>query len=140
MRSARKRKLIIVSLSVLVTTLATGLILFALKKNINLYYTPAELLASDPLPKGEIKLGGMVKSYTAKPVGNQLQVQFIITDFKQQIPVFYQGIVPDLFREGKGVVVSGKYINGRFAATQVLAKHDENYMPPNLPGMKSDGT
>lgn len=140
MRKTRRNKIIILSLSLLFSGLATALVLFSLKQNINFYYTPTELLNSHSVPQGEIKLGGMVKHYKAKRIANTLQVNFIVSDFEHQVPVSYQGILPDLFREDKGVVVQGTYIDGHFNASQVLAKHDENYMPPKIKGEKPNAS
>lgn len=132
MRAARRKKMLTVFAIVGSLGLATMFVLLALKQNINWYYTPTELLAAPQPPKGDIKLGGVVQHYRAQQMGNSLQIEFVITDFKCQIPVSYQGTLPDLFREGKGIVAQGKYQNGRFEASQVLAKHDENYMPPKI--------
>ena len=132
MRAARRKKMLTILAILGSLALATTFVLLALKQNINWYYTPTELLEVSQLPKGDIKLGGVVKHYRAQQIGNTLQIEFVITDFKSQIPVTYQGTLPDLFREGKGIVAQGKYQQGRFEASQVLAKHDENYMPPNI--------
>ena len=136
MSAVHQKRLILVITLVVGISIAAGLTLFALSKNINLFYTPTELLDSGSSDaKGgskTIRLGGMVveKSIVRTP---DLGVEFVITDFKKQIKVKYNGILPDLFKEGKGVVAQGKLdSNGEFKAEQILAKHDENYMPPEL--------
>ncbi len=83
-------------------------------------------------PEKTARLGGMVAKGSFKTHGEELKVSFDVTDYQETIPVDYEGILPDLFREGQGVVVQGLYQQGRFQARQVLAKHDENYMPPEV--------
>lgn len=109
--------------------LAAALTLNALDSNIALYVTPTDV-AAGKAPQGKaFRMGGLVKEGSIKRVNTT--VNFVITDTAKDIPVLYTGILPDLFREGKGAVVQGKLeSDGRFAATEVLAKHDENYMPP----------
>lgn len=112
--------------------IAAGLILMTFSKNIDLYYTPTHY-QSLPLdyPK-VIRVGGMVVKGSVKRDAD-LRVHFKITDFEQELRVTYEGILPDLFREGQGVVVLGhKHSHESFTASQVLAKHDENYMPPEV--------
>jgi cytochrome c-type biogenesis protein CcmE len=108
---------------------AALLILNALNSNIALYVTPSDVAAGKS-PQGQaFRIGGMVKEGSVKRDG--LTVNFVITDLAKDIPVAYTGILPDLFKEGKGAVIQGRLdSNGRFIASEVLAKHDENYMPP----------
>jgi cytochrome c-type biogenesis protein CcmE len=108
---------------------AALLILNALNSNIALYVTPSEVAAGKS-PQGQaFRIGGMVKDDSVKRDG--LTVHFVITDLVKDIPVSYTGILPDLFKEGKGAVIQGRLdANGQFIASEVLAKHDENYMPP----------
>lgn len=109
-----------------------AIILYAFSNNINLFYTPSELLAAEVIPEKVIRLGGMVVPGSVT-YGDDLKVEFVLTDFEANIPVSYQGILPDLFKEGQGIVAQGKVTGDRrFNASQVLAKHDENYMPPEL--------
>ncbi len=109
--------------------IAAAFVLNALDSNIALYVTPSEV-AAGKAPQGKaFRIGGMVKDGSLKR--DSLTVHFIITDTAKDIPVAYTGILPDLFKEGKGAVVQGRLdAAGVFAATEVLAKHDENYMPP----------
>jgi cytochrome c-type biogenesis protein CcmE len=108
---------------------AAALILNALNSNIALYVTPSEV-AAGKAPQGQtFRIGGLVKDGSLKR--DELVVHFIITDLVKEITVSYKGILPDLFKEGKGAVVQGKLgPDGQFVASEVLAKHDENYMPP----------
>ena len=109
--------------------LAAVLVLNALDSNIALYVTPSEV-AAGKAPQGKaFRIGGMVKEGSI--MRKDLTVHFVITDTAKEIPVAYTGILPDLFKEGKGAVVQGKLgADGLFTASEVLAKHDENYMPP----------
>ena len=109
--------------------IAAGLTLNALDSNIALYVTPSEVAAGKS-PQGKaFRIGGLVKEGSVKR--QDMTVRFIITDTAKEIPVAYTGILPDLFRDGKGAVVQGRLgSDGVFTATEVLAKHDENYMPP----------
>ncbi|MCF8149455.1 MAG: cytochrome c maturation protein CcmE [Burkholderiaceae bacterium] len=108
---------------------AAGLALNALDSNIALYVTPTEVVAGKIPQDKAFRIGGLVKEGSIKR--DNMTVYFVITDTAKEIPVSYTGILPDLFRDGKGAVVQGRLEgNGVFAATEVLAKHDENYMPP----------
>ena len=109
--------------------LAATLMLNALNSNIALYITPTEVLAGKA-PQGKaFRIGGMVK--TGSMARTDMTVRFVISDTVKEIPVSYTGILPDLFKEGKGAVIQGRLsTDGVFVASEVLAKHDENYMPP----------
>jgi cytochrome c-type biogenesis protein CcmE len=123
-----KRALIIVG-ALATLAIAALLILNALNSNIALYVTPSEVAAGKAPKSQTFRIGGMVKDGSLKR--DELVVHFIITDLVKEIPVAYKGILPDLFKEGKGAVVQGKLnSDGEFIASEVLAKHDENYMPP----------
>ena len=128
MKTRHKRALLIVA-ALVVIGVAAALILNALNSNIALYVTPSEV-AAGKAPKGQaFRIGGMVKDNSLKRDG--LTVYFVITDLAKDISVAYTGILPDLFKEGKGAVIQGRLDgNGQFIASEVLAKHDENYMPP----------
>jgi len=123
-----KRALIIIG-ALATLAIAAVFILNALNSNIALYVTPSEV-AAGKAPQGQtFRIGGMVKDGSLRR--DELVVHFIITDMVKEISVAYKGILPDLFKEGKGAVVQGKLdTNGQFIASEVLAKHDENYMPP----------
>lgn len=112
-------------------TLAAALVLFGLSGSISFFMTPAQIIAS-PVTDREIRLGGMVQENSIERTGEN--VRFIVHDTTASLPVIYKGVLPDLFREGQGIVVYGRYdaATQSFIAAQVLAKHDENYMPPEL--------
>ena len=128
MKPRHKRAAIIVG-ALIAISIAAVLILNALNSNIALYVTPSEVAAGKS-PAGQVfRIGGMVKDGSVKRDG--LTVHFVITDMAKDIPVAYTGILPDLFKEGKGAVIQGRLnSSGEFIASEVLAKHDENYMPP----------
>ncbi|MBU3620489.1 cytochrome c maturation protein CcmE [Polynucleobacter sp. CS-Odin-A6] len=128
MKPRQKRVAIIVGALIAIGIAAT-LILNALNSNIALFVTPSEV-AAGKAPTGQaFRIGGMVQDGSVKRDG--VTVNFVITDMVKSIPVAYTGILPDLFKEGKGAVVQGRLdSNGQFIASEVLAKHDENYMPP----------
>jgi cytochrome c-type biogenesis protein CcmE len=127
-KSRYKRALIIIA-GLVVIGVAALLILNALNSNIALFVTPSEVAAGKAPKDQAFRIGGMVKDESVRRDG--LTVHFIITDLVKDIPVAYTGILPDLFKEGKGAVIQGRMnANGEFIASEVLAKHDENYMPP----------
>ena len=108
---------------------ATYFVMNALNSNIALFYTPTQIAAGEAPKERVFRIGGMVKEGTVQR--NAMTIRFIVTDTAKEVPVAYTGILPDLFKEGKGVVAQGKMgADGQFVATEVLAKHDENYMPP----------
>jgi cytochrome c-type biogenesis protein CcmE len=124
-----KRRLWLIIFIAIGTSIASGLILSALKQNINVFLSPTE--AAHHTTTDTFRLGGLVKKQSVKR--NVLTIDFIATDFKTDIPVHYQGILPDLFHEGKGMIAEGKFNSqGIFQATMILAKHDENYIPRKL--------
>lgn len=133
MTPARKRKMGMIVFVLCVIAICTGLILYALSQNINLFYTPTQI-ASGQVPRLQaMHVGGMVEKGSIVRDPNGLDVQFKITDFETRVTVFYTGILPDLFRDGQGVVVEGAVIDAQHVrATRVLAKHDANYMPPEV--------
>jgi cytochrome c-type biogenesis protein CcmE len=128
MKNWKKRGAIVAG-GLAAVSVAAALVLNALNSNIALYVTPSEVAAGKS-PKGQaFRIGGMVKEGSVKR--DNLTVHFVVTDNAKDIPVAYTGILPDLFKEGKGAVVQGRLgADGKFTASEVLAKHDENYMPP----------
>lgn len=124
-----KKRAAIVAGGVAVVGVAAALVLNALNSNIALYVTPSDVVAGKS-PQGQaFRIGGMVKDGSLRR--DNLTVHFVVTDLAKDIPVSYTGILPDLFKEGKGAVVQGRLgPDGNFTASEVLAKHDENYMPP----------
>lgn len=133
MHPIRRQRLIIVLLVIFGAGGAVGLAAYALRQNINLFYPPAEIVDGGvPIGK-KIRAGGMVVKGSLQRSPDSLQVSFVITDFKAEVKVQYTGILPDLFAEGQGVVANGVLdANGVFQASEVLAKHDEKYMPPEV--------
>ena len=127
----RHKKLLWVVAGLALLGVATTLVLNALKTNLNYFYTPTQVANHEAPNNRSFRIGGLVMAGTLKRQPDGLTVEFIVTDTARNIPVSYKGILPDLFKEGKGVVAQGKLgANGYFIADQVLAKHDENYMPP----------
>ena len=107
-----------------------GIILIVLQDNILFFYTPSEILQKNLKENEKVRLGGLVQENSV--LRKDIKINFIITDLKKTIEVSYEGILPDLFREGQGVIVNGYLKNNIFEASEVLAKHDENYMPPEI--------
>jgi cytochrome c-type biogenesis protein CcmE len=125
----RRRRILLVLLVLSLFGIAAAFVLRALDSNIAFYVTPTEIFEGKAPKDTGFRIGGMVKDGSV--VRDRLTVDFVLTDTIKDIPVRYSGILPDLFKEGKGAVVFGRLqADGRFLATEVLAKHDENYMPP----------
>ena len=110
------------------TGIVVALVLNAFQSNLVFFYSPTQVIAKEAPTARTFRVGGLVEEGSVKIAGTS--VQFVITDGAQKVPVRYTGILPDLFKEGKGVVVQGQLQDGVFVAREVLAKHDENYMPP----------
>jgi cytochrome c-type biogenesis protein CcmE len=132
MNPVRKRRLIITLLILGAVAVATGLSVFALQKNMTYLYSPTEVDAGKAPDGHPFRLGGIVKEGSVHRVPGTLTTDFVITDRFQNIPVTYTGILPDLFRVGQSTITTGSMKNGKFVATQVLAKHDSTYMPPQV--------
>ena len=130
MKPERKRRLITVFLILISSAFGSFLIIKALDSNLDFFFTPSELYAQDIPHNKRIKVGGMVLEGSVKR--DKTNIIFEITDYKNSITINFNGIVPDLFQEGSGVVVLGYLDKDIILAEEVLAKHDENYMPPNL--------
>jgi cytochrome c-type biogenesis protein CcmE len=133
MHPKRKQRLLIAICIVVFSSTAIGLVSYALRGNINLFYPPADIAAGKAPTDRAIRVGGMVVEGSIKRSETDLTTVFLVTDYDGVVEVSYTGILPDLFAEGEGVVASGSLdSNGRFMASEVLAKHDENYMPPEV--------
>ena len=127
----RHKRIAIIASGVLCLGVATALVLNAFQSNLVFFHSPSDVLAGKAPKDKAFRVGGMVEKGSVKRVGDGLTVQFLVTDTVKTIPVAYTGTLPDLFREGKGVVAQGRMRpDGVFQASEVLAKHDENYMPP----------
>ena len=128
---SRHKKLALIGGALAIIGIIAALVLNALNSNIALYITPTEV-AAGKAPKDKLfRIGGLVKDGSIQRQADGVTIQFVVTDTEKDITVHYKGILPDLFKEGKGAVAQGKLTtDGNFLATEVLAKHDENYMPP----------
>ena len=127
----RHKRFAIIAAGVAALGLAAFLVLNAFEKNLVFFFTPTPVAANEAPVGRTFRIGGLVEPGSVKRQADGVTVQFVVTDTAKNIPVVYRGVLPDLFREGKGVVTQGRIGNdGVFVASEVLAKHDENYMPP----------
>jgi len=132
MTPRRKRLLAVIAVLTGVGA-ATALAMLAFEDNLLYFYNPTQVLAGEAPTDRMFRIGGMVTEGSVKRTDGTLQIRFVVTDYKQSIPVRYEGLLPDLFREGQGVIAHGRLTaDGEFVASEVLAKHDENYMPPEV--------
>jgi cytochrome c-type biogenesis protein CcmE len=138
---AKHQRLILVLLALAAIIGAALLAMSALKDQAAYFYTPGDVI-KDSLPVGRaVRLGGMVKKHSIVREADGVTIRFVVTDFKDEVPVVFKGIVPDLFKEDSGVVAEGKFeANGTFVADNILAKHDERYMPPQVAGAMHTST
>ena len=128
---ARHRRFAWIGAGVVVLGAAAALILNAFQSNLVFFFTPTQVAAKEAPQGRPFRIGGMVEAGSLQRKPNSVDVQFVVTDTAQRVPVVYSGLLPDLFKEGKGVVAQGRLgSDGVFHASDVLAKHDENYMPP----------
>ncbi len=128
----RHKRLVLILAGLAALGLAVALVLSAFRQNLMHFYTPSQVLAGAVPPDSHFHIGGMVVKNSLHRQTDGVTVQFVVTDLANQIEVRYRGILPDLFKEGKGVVAQGRLdANHVFVADEVLAKHDENYMPPD---------
>ena len=133
MHPVRRQRLLAVLFIVGFASLAAALVGYSLRGNINLFFPPADVVAGKVAPGQSLRLGGMVVAGSLERAADSLQLRFDVTDYQATVTVAYAGILPDLFAPGQGVVVSGVLDeHGVLQATEVLAKHDENYMPPEV--------
>jgi cytochrome c-type biogenesis protein CcmE len=132
----RRRRMMLVGLILLAVSSAVALALTAFKDNVLYFYDPSAVASGKAPVQRVFRLGGMVEQGSVKREPGSLEMQFVVTDFAHDMTVRYSGVLPDLFREGQGVIARGKLVtvNGRqeFVAEEVLAKHDEKYMPPEV--------
>jgi cytochrome c-type biogenesis protein CcmE len=129
----RYKRLAAVVVVLLGVGVAAGLALKAFNKNILYYYTPSQVAAGAAKPGQSFRMGGLVANGSVQRVPGSMTVHFTLTDMQHSVPIVYTGILPDLFREGQGIVVHGSVgADGEFTADEVLAKHDEKYMPPEV--------
>jgi cytochrome c-type biogenesis protein CcmE len=129
--SRRQKTALYIVVGIAWIAIAVGLVLYALKNNVSLYFTPTQVFNKEAPQGRNFRIGGLVEAGSLTREGDGLTAHFNITDTVKTMPVTYRGILPDLFKEGKGVVAQGKlHDDNVFYAEEVLAKHDENYMPP----------
>ena len=127
----RQQRMVAIGAGLALIAIAAALVLNAFQGNVVFFFSPSQVAAKEAPLERTFRIGGMVEKGSLRRRADGLTVEFIVTDTAQSIPVVYSGILPDLFKEGKGVVTQGKLgPDGVFRATEVLAKHDENYMPP----------
>ncbi len=141
MTPARKKRLLLIALMVAGIAVGVGFALKALNQNIMFFFSPSDIVAGKAPQNKDFRVGGVVVEGTVKRPGDGLTVQFDLTDNAETVTVKYTGILPDLFREGQGIIANGQLNgSGEFVANEVLAKHDENYMPPEvMEAMKESG-
>ncbi len=127
----RSKRLVLIAAGLGAIAIAAALVLNAFRSNLVFFFSPSQIVAGEAPKDRAFRVGGMVETGSVKRQADGVTVQFVVTDTAKSVPVVYRGILPDLFREGKGVVAEGRLgADGVFRAAQVLAKHDENYMPP----------
>ncbi|MFQ6551961.1 cytochrome c maturation protein CcmE [Aestuariibius insulae] len=132
MRGLKKqRRIQVIALAVVALAISTALIGYAMRDGINFFRSPSEIAAAPPAPTELFRIGGLVEDGSVLR-GQGTKVTFRVTDGGASIPVSYDGILPDLFEEGQGMVGQGRYIEGTFEAVEILAKHDETYMPAEV--------
>lgn len=136
----RRRRLVLVLGILAGVSVAGALALTAFRQNVMFYFVPSQV-AAGAAPVGErFRLGGMVTKGSVQRTPGSLEVRFVVTDFKHDVPVRYTGVLPDLFREGQGIIAHGRIdASGTFMADEVLAKHDEKYMPPQIENSLKQG-
>lgn len=133
MKPHRRKKLGIILFIAAGLSAATGLIFFVLGQNINMFYTPTQVAEGEVATGQNFRIGGMVKEGSIDGAEDSLRIEFVTTDYVSDVPIHYEGILPDLFREGQGIVAEGSMdLAGVFQADRVLAKHDENFMSPEV--------
>ncbi len=128
---ARHKRIAMIVAGIVVLAIAAALLLKSFRSNLVFFFTPTQVVNGEAPKEGNFRIGGLVETGSLERLANGTQVKFKVTDTAKSMQVVYTGILPDLFKEGKGVVAQGKFgKDGIFEADQVLAKHDENYMPP----------
>lgn len=132
MKTLKKRRRVqIILLAFVALALATGLIGYAMRDGINYFRSPSQVIAEPPGPNEVFRIGGLVEEGSIVR-GQGETVRFVVTDGGESVPVSFTGVLPDLFSEGQGMVGTGSYVDGVFRATEILAKHDETYMPKEV--------
>jgi cytochrome c-type biogenesis protein CcmE len=132
MSPIRKKRLAQITLLLSGIGIALFLLLQAFNENMSFYFSTSDVVQGKAPSERNFRMGGLVLNGSVQRASDSLKVSFRLTDMAQEVPVVYEGILPDLFREGQGVIVTGRMQGNRFIAEEVLAKHDENYMPPEV--------
>lgn len=127
----KQRRIQVILVMIVALALSTALIGYAMRDGINFFRSPSEVLAEPPQPSEVFRLGGLVEDGSLQR-GQGTEIRFVVTDGGASVPVVFTGVLPDLFEENQGMVGTGKYINGVFEASEILAKHDETYMPKEV--------
>ena len=134
----KNQRLVLVGAAIAAVLIAVLLAMWGLREKASYFYTPADVAAGKASTGEAMRLGGMVEKGSVQRDRDGVTVRFVVTDGKARLPVEYRGIVPDLFREGSGVVAEGRLEQNRFVADTILAKHDERYMPPELGNLQAE--
>jgi cytochrome c-type biogenesis protein CcmE len=134
----KNQRLVLVGAAIVAVLVAVLLAMWGLRERASYFYTPAEIAAGKAVPGQAVRLGGMVERGSVQRQPDGVTIHFVVTDGQARTPVLYRGIVPDLFREGSGVVAEGRMERGTFVADTILAKHDERYMPPELGNLTAE--
>lgn len=131
---SRHQRMIGIGLVLAGVALGASFLLKAMNENILFYYSPTQVAAGEPPENRRFRVGGLVVNGSVERAPGDIEVAFVLTDMQQTVPVVFSGILPDLFREGQGIIAHGEFdpATGNFVADEVLAKHDENYMPPEV--------
>jgi cytochrome c-type biogenesis protein CcmE len=132
MSPIRKKRLAQITLLLSAVAIALFLLLQAFNENMSFYFSTSDVVQGKAPTERNFRMGGLVLNGSVQRASDSLKVSFRLTDMAQEVPVVYEGILPDLFREGQGVIVTGRMQGTSFVAEEVLAKHDENYMPPEV--------
>jgi cytochrome c-type biogenesis protein CcmE len=135
---AKNQRMVLVSAAFVAVLVAVMLAMWGLRAKASYFYTPADIAAGKAVEGQATRLGGMVEKGSIEHQSDGITIRFEVTDGKAATPVVYRGIVPDLFREGSGAVAEGRLEHGTFVADQILAKHDERYMPPELGNLSAE--
>jgi len=136
----KKRRIQIIAIAALALVVSTALVGYAMRDGINFFRSPSQVLAEPPAATEVFRIGGLVEEGSLKR-GQGETVRFNVTDGGATVPVTYRGVLPDLFAEKQGMIGTGRYVNGTFEATEILAKHDETYMPKEvIDALKEQGT
>ena len=134
----KNQRLVLVSAAIVAVLVAVLLAMWGLREKASYFFTPAEIAAGKAAPGQSVRLGGMVERGSVKREADGVTIRFVLTDGQARTPVLFRGIAPNLFREGSGAVAEGRLEDGTFVADNILAKHDERYMPPELGNLAAE--